>query len=146
MLKPQVKRLSDINLAVQLVAKETDFYRLREANAERVEQLAIIGCRCKIFVEEQFRWFLETFELLKGRSRVILAAYKYGKAPSVGCPASDVARGAGGACAGTSTRKHRNRRAEATAAGLPILKAVKVKVRYRHYSSLNGWYAEAESP
>ena len=41
MLRP--KRLSDVDLAVQLVAKETDCDRLREVNAERVEQLAILG-------------------------------------------------------------------------------------------------------
>jgi predicted nucleotidyltransferase len=42
LLRPEVKRLSDVDLAVQLVAKEIDFERLREANAERVEQLAIL--------------------------------------------------------------------------------------------------------
>src|SRR5262249_23706108 len=45
MLRPEVKRLSDVDLAVQLVAKATDLDRLREANAERVEQLWIVGQR-----------------------------------------------------------------------------------------------------
>jgi predicted nucleotidyltransferase len=45
MLRPEVERLIDVDLAVQLVAKETDFERLREANAERVEQLAFPGQR-----------------------------------------------------------------------------------------------------
>jgi predicted nucleotidyltransferase len=80
MLRPEVKRLSDVDLAVQLVAKETDFDRLREANAERVEQLAMMGRRSSSFVEEQFCWFLETFRFLKGRSRVIsLADYEVEK-------------------------------------------------------------------
>jgi len=80
MLRPEVKRLSDVDLAVQLVAKETDFDRLREANAERVEQLAIMGRCSSNFVEEQFCWFLETFRFLKGRSRVIsLADYNIEK-------------------------------------------------------------------
>jgi predicted nucleotidyltransferase len=80
MLRPEVKRLSDVDLAVQLVAKETDFDRLREANAERVEGLAIMGRRFGSFVEEQFCWFLETFRFLKGRSRVIsLADYNVEK-------------------------------------------------------------------
>jgi len=57
-----------------LVAKEPDFERLREANAERVEQLAILGQRFSSFLEEQFCWFLETFRFLKGRSRVISLA------------------------------------------------------------------------
>jgi predicted nucleotidyltransferase len=80
MLRPEVKRLSDVDLAVQLVPKETDFDRLREANAERVEQLWIMGRRFRSFVEEQFCWYLETFRFLKGRSRVIsLADYNVEK-------------------------------------------------------------------
>jgi predicted nucleotidyltransferase len=80
MLSPELKRLSDVDLAVQLVAKETDFDRLREANAARVEQLAILGKRFGSFLEEQFCWFLETFRFLKGRSRVIsLADYSVEK-------------------------------------------------------------------
>ena len=80
MLRPEVKRLSDVDLAVQLVAKETDFDRLREANAARVEHLAMMGRRSSSFVEEQFCWFLETFRFLKGRSRVIsLADYNVEK-------------------------------------------------------------------
>ena len=79
MLRPEVKRL-DVGLAVQLVAKETDIDRRQEANAERVEQLAIKGRRFGSFVEEQFCWFLETFRFLKGRSRVIsLADYNVEK-------------------------------------------------------------------
>ena len=74
MLKPEVERLSDVDLAVQLVAKEPDFERLREANAERVEQRAILGHRFSNSLEEQFCWFLETFRFLKGRSRVISLA------------------------------------------------------------------------
>jgi hypothetical protein len=73
-LSRNVKRLSDVDLAVQLVAKETDYDRLREANAERVEQLAILGTRFGSFLEEQFCWFLETLRFLKGRSRVICLA------------------------------------------------------------------------
>ena len=80
MLRPEMKRLSDVDLAVQLVAKETDIDRRQEANAERVEQLAIAGRRFGSFVEEQFCWFLETFRFLKGRSRVIsLADYNVEK-------------------------------------------------------------------
>jgi predicted nucleotidyltransferase len=80
MLRPEVKRLSDVDLAVQLVAKETDFDRLREANAAQVEHLPMMGRRSSSFVEEQFCWFLETFRFLKGRSRVIsLADYNVEK-------------------------------------------------------------------
>ena len=65
---------------MQLVGKETDINRRQEANAERVEQLAIEGRRFGSFLEEQFCWFLETFRFLKGRSRVIsLADYNVEK-------------------------------------------------------------------
>lgn len=80
LLRPEVKRLSDVDLAVQLVAKETDSERLREANAERVERLASLGTFFGSFLKEQFCWFLETFRFLKGRSRVIsLADYNVEK-------------------------------------------------------------------
>ena len=52
MLRPEVERLSDVDLAIQLVPKEADFERLREANAERVEQLAILGQRFKISLKD----------------------------------------------------------------------------------------------
>jgi hypothetical protein len=79
-LRPEVKRLSDVDLAMQLVGKETDIDRRQEGNAGRVEQLAIQGRRFGSFLEEQFCWFLETFRFLKGRSRVIpLADYNVEK-------------------------------------------------------------------
>lgn len=74
MLRPEVERLSDVDLAVQLVPKETDSARLREVNEVRVEDLAAMGRRFSSFLEEQFCWFLETFRFLKGRSRVISLA------------------------------------------------------------------------
>jgi len=80
MLRPEVNRLSDVDLAVQLVAKETNADRLREANAERLEELAILGRGFGSFLRDQFCWFLETFQFLKGRSRVIsLADYNVEK-------------------------------------------------------------------
>jgi hypothetical protein len=69
-----------VDLAVQLVPKETNPDRLREANAERAGELAIVGRRFGTFLEEQFCWFLETFRFLKGGSRVIsLADYNVEK-------------------------------------------------------------------
>jgi predicted nucleotidyltransferase len=80
MLKPEVHRLSDVDLAVQLEAKETNRDRLREANAERLEHLAMQGKSFGDFLRAQFCWFLETFQFLKGRSRVIsLADYNLEK-------------------------------------------------------------------
>ena len=40
MLKPEVERLSDVDLAVELASKEADFDRVRVKNYERVEKLA----------------------------------------------------------------------------------------------------------
>jgi hypothetical protein len=37
MLKPEVMRLSDVDLAVELVTKEADFDRAREQNYRRAE-------------------------------------------------------------------------------------------------------------
>jgi predicted nucleotidyltransferase len=43
MLKPEVMRLSDVDLAVELVTKEADFDRAREQNYRRAEELAEKG-------------------------------------------------------------------------------------------------------
>ena len=65
---------------MQLVAKESDFDRLREANAAAGGAPCDDGRRSSSFVEERFCWFLETFRFLKGRSRVIsLADYNVEK-------------------------------------------------------------------
>ena len=77
MLKPQVERLSDVDLAVELTQKETDFDRARLKNQQRVEELSNQGHRFRHFLELEACWYFETFHFLKGRSRVIaLADYK----------------------------------------------------------------------
>ena len=77
MLKPEVVRLSDVDLAVELVTKEADFDRAREENYRRAEELVDKGHRFRNVVELEFCWQLETFRYLKGGSRVIaLADYK----------------------------------------------------------------------
>ena len=43
MLKPEVERLSDVDLAVELASKEADLDRARVKNYERVEKLATAG-------------------------------------------------------------------------------------------------------
>lgn len=87
MLRPEVQRLSDVDLAVELVAKEANPDRLREVNAARVEQLAILGKSLGSFLKDQFCWFLETFQFLKGRSRVIsLADYNVEKSLVLAVP------------------------------------------------------------
>ena len=59
--------ISDVDVAVQLVSKEADFGRLREASAERVD--VILGQHFRSFLEEQFCWFWKTFGFYKGGPR-----------------------------------------------------------------------------
>jgi len=74
MLKPEVERLSDVDLAVEVALKEADFDRARVKNYERVEKLAAQGHRFRNFVEQEGCWYWEVFGFLKGRSRVIALA------------------------------------------------------------------------
>ena len=74
MLKPEVERLSDVDLAVELASKEADFDRARVNNYERVEELATQGHRFRNFLEREGCWYWEIFRFLKGRSRVIALA------------------------------------------------------------------------
>ena len=71
MLKPEVERLSDVDVAVELASKEADFDRARAKNYERVEKLATQGHRFRNFVEQEGCWYWEVFGFLKGHSRVI---------------------------------------------------------------------------
>jgi predicted nucleotidyltransferase len=74
MLNPEVQRLSDVDLAVELVPKEADYARLRTLNRQRVEELAGRGHQFRNFLEVERWWHRETFKFLKGRSRVIALA------------------------------------------------------------------------
>ena len=74
MLKPEVERLSDVDLAVEVASKEADFDRARAKNYERVEKLATQGHRFRNFLEQEGCWYWEVFEFLKGQSRVIALA------------------------------------------------------------------------
>jgi predicted nucleotidyltransferase len=74
MLRPNVERLSDVDLAIELVEKETDPDRARVKNEQRVEALAAQGRRFRGILEVAACWYLETFRFLKGGSRVIALA------------------------------------------------------------------------
>jgi predicted nucleotidyltransferase len=74
MLKPEVQRLSDVDLAVELVTKEADFQRAQALNRQRAEELASRGHQFRSFLEVEHCWHRETFKFLKGRSRVIALA------------------------------------------------------------------------
>jgi predicted nucleotidyltransferase len=74
LLKPEVERLSDVDLAVELTPKEADSDRARARNYERAEDLSRRGHRFRNFMEREGFWYWEVFGYLKGRSRVIALA------------------------------------------------------------------------
>jgi predicted nucleotidyltransferase len=74
MLKPEVMRLSDVDLAVELVTKEADFDRAREQNYRRAEELAEKGKQFRNVLDWELCWYFETQHFLKGGSRVIAMA------------------------------------------------------------------------
>jgi len=74
MLRPEVERLSDVDLAVGLAPKEVDFELAREQNLQRAEELANQGRRFRNFLEWEACWYWEAFRYLKGRSRVLALA------------------------------------------------------------------------
>jgi len=74
MLKGEVERLSDVDLAVEVAPKEADFDRARVKNYERVEELTTQGHRFRNFLEQEGCWYWEVFGFLKGKSRVIALA------------------------------------------------------------------------
>jgi predicted nucleotidyltransferase len=87
MLKPEVMRLSDVDLAVELATKEIDFDRAREQNYRRAEELAEKGKQFRNVIEWELCWYFETRHFLKGGSRVIaMADYKAEKALVLAVP------------------------------------------------------------
>lgn len=74
MLNPEVQRLSDVDVAVELAQKEADYEHARALNRPRVEELARRGRQFRNFLEVEHWWHRETFQFLKGRSRVIALA------------------------------------------------------------------------
>jgi len=87
MLTAEIDRLSDVDLAVEVASKETDFDRARVKNYERVEELSLLGHRFRNFVEQEGCWYWEIFRFLKGQSRVIaLADYAVEKALVLAVP------------------------------------------------------------
>ena len=73
-LKREVERLSDVELAVEVASKESDFDRARVKSYERVEKLAAQGRRFRNLLEQEGCWYWEVFGFLNGRSRVIVLA------------------------------------------------------------------------
>jgi predicted nucleotidyltransferase len=61
MLKPEVERLSDVDLAVELTRKEPDYEQALEQNRQRAEELASIGRCFRNFLEVEGCWYWEAF-------------------------------------------------------------------------------------
>ena len=58
MLRLEVDRLSDVDLAVELARKETDAERASQQNRPRAEELAEQGRRFRNFLEWEACWYL----------------------------------------------------------------------------------------
>jgi predicted nucleotidyltransferase len=81
LLRGDVDRLSDVDVAVQLDPKEPDRERARVLNKKRVAEFERKGHRFSNFLERELYWHREAFHFLKGRSRSIaLVDYKEEKA------------------------------------------------------------------
>jgi predicted nucleotidyltransferase len=76
-LRPDVDRLGDIDVAIELQPKELDKEKLRKATQRRVAELATQGRRFGGFLEREAWWRTEAFRFLKGRSRAI-SLHDYG--------------------------------------------------------------------
>lgn len=74
LLKPEADRVSDVDLAVEIVPKEANPERARTTNERHVLQLESLGHRFRGFLDRQLFWYWEVFRYLKGGSRVISLA------------------------------------------------------------------------
>jgi predicted nucleotidyltransferase len=71
MLKPEVDRVSDVDLAVEIVPKEADPERTRRKSYQRAGELQRMGRRLRGLLGRELCWYWEVFDFLKGQSRVI---------------------------------------------------------------------------
>jgi hypothetical protein len=121
-LKPEVERLSNVDVAVELARKEPDFDRSQEQNQQRAEVLANLGRHFRNVLEWKDRWYWEAFRL-KGRSRVIaLADFTAEKAFVLAVPHRFLIRQAGTGGGAVVADHARASGSEAAPAQLPILK------------------------
>ena len=74
MLRPEVDRVSDVDLAVEITLKEPNKDRACALNERHVQILESVGVRFRGFLDRQFCWQREVLRFLKGRSRVISLA------------------------------------------------------------------------
>jgi predicted nucleotidyltransferase len=74
MLKPEVDRLSDVDVAFELARKEADTRRALVQSRQRAEELEDQGRRFRSILEREFCWYVEAYDFLKGRSCVLALA------------------------------------------------------------------------
>jgi predicted nucleotidyltransferase len=73
-LKPEVDRLSDVDVAIELARKEADPRRALVLSRQRAEELEDQGRRFRSILEREFCWYVEAYDFLKGRNRVLALA------------------------------------------------------------------------
>ena len=73
-LREDVDRLSDLDLAVEVLPKIADRERLEARNLRRIESLARAGHVFRDIFDIHLHWRREVFRFLKSRSRVISLA------------------------------------------------------------------------
>ena len=74
MLREDVDRLSDVDLAVEVLPRIADRERLAAKNRQRVQGLLEAGHVFRNTLDIHFYWYREVFRFLKSRSRVISLA------------------------------------------------------------------------
>ena len=74
MLREEIDRVSDVDLAVEVLPKITDHEELAAKNRRRVERLLSAGHRFRNILDMHFYWYREVFRFLKSGSRVISLA------------------------------------------------------------------------
>ena len=76
MLREEIDRVSDVDLAVEVLPKITDHEELAAKNRRRVERLLSAGHRFRNILDMHFHWYREVFRFLKsGRRLISLADY-----------------------------------------------------------------------
>jgi predicted nucleotidyltransferase len=87
LLRTDADRLSDVDLAVEVLPKIADREQLAVKNRRRVEALLSAGHVFRRILDIHFYWYREVFRFLKSRSRVIsLADYAAGKSLILSVP------------------------------------------------------------
>jgi predicted nucleotidyltransferase len=71
MLKPEVDRPSDVDIAVEIAQKEADPEKAREKNERLARKRETKGHHFRGLLDRQLCWYWEVFTHLKGKSRVI---------------------------------------------------------------------------